>query len=291
MRPRYSSRQSKNFTARRHARNLSRIINTVGIVCIVFLVVWGISLFDRLAIRNVQIAGLPEEESSTLHDEVMNILSGSYLGLFPRNNLLIYPRSRIDDFIDHNFQDVESVKIDNIGGQTILISVKEKKPIALICASLPDFDGNDISIVDSGECYFGDKDGKLFKKSPTFSGAVYNRYYIPDLVPIIGTLATSTDEFNIIQGVYTTVQNNNIKVDAVLMKGNGEYELYIRNPGLDSSTAIVYFNTISPVAEQISNLISFWDHTLSEARSKKQSVVFDYIDVRYSPNVYHRFAK
>jgi hypothetical protein len=300
MRSRYTSRQSKTFTAKRRARGIARTVSVAGIICIIILILWALSSWSAFTVTSVQVSGVEQEEVQAIHDKAMEIISGSYLGMFARDNSFIYPRSGIRHAIQNAYPEAELVEVRRTDRHTLTISIEEKKPAALVCATLPDFDGNDLTLDDSGACYFTDGTGTLFKKAPSFSGAVYNRYYLPDLTAagdtasstnLIGLQATSTAEFATIQQIYSAVQHDNITVDAMLMKGGGEYELYIRNPDMSSSTAIVYFNTVSPVAEQVSNFISFWDHTLSDARSKKEHLEFDYIDVRYSPNVYHRFAR
>lgn len=291
MRSRYSSRQSKTFAAKRRARGITRSITIAGIVCVAFLFVWGIASWSAFTVTSVQISGVDAAETQAFHDTTMEALAGSYLGMFPRDNSLIYPRAGVRAALQNAYKKVQSVDVRRADRHTLIISIHEKVPSALVCATLPDFDGNDLKLDDPGSCYFTEASGVLFEQAPSFSGTVYNRYYMPELVPTIGAPATSTKEFSIIQQVYTAIKQHAITVDAMLMKGAGEYELYIRNPDMSSSTAVMYFNTISPVTEQVSNFISFWDHTLSEAHTKKQSVEFDYIDVRYSPNVYHRFVR
>ncbi len=300
MRSRYSSRQSKMFTAKRRARGITRVITSAGVVCVIFLICWGIASWSAFTITSVQISGIDQEEVAAVHDKAMELLSGTYAGIFPRNNSLIYPRSGIRASIEGTYQEVASVDVHRTDRHTITIALDEKKPAALVCATLPDFDGDEVSLADAGACYFTDETGLMFKKAPAFSGTVYNRYYIPDLASgnggatstaLVGAYATSTAEFAAIQRIYAAVQQSDIVADAMLMKGGGEYELYVRNPDMGSSTAVIYFNTISPVAEQISNLVSFWNHEVDVARTKRQQVEFDYIDVRYSPNVYHRFAR
>src|SRR3989344_595858 len=301
MRSRHRSRQSKTFIARRRARLTSCVIGIAGMLCISILVVWGVVSTNLFTITNVQIAGVENQEVQILHDKVTEILSGSYIGVFPRNNSLIYPRSEIRSVIWNIYREVESIDLRRAGFHTLIVTVHEKIPSAVVCATLPDFNNNELSLDDSDACYFADSSGILFKKAPSFSGDVYNRYYVPDLessdgstdslTKLVGTRATSTEEFSVIQQVYETIQRNNITIDAMLMKNDREYEIYIRNPDMSSSTAIVYFNTISPAMEQISNLILFWNHILSAARAKKEYMKFDYIDVRYSPNIYHRFAR
>lgn len=230
----------------------------------------------------------------------MEKLQGKYLGFFSKSNIAIYPHRDIVDMIKISYPEVETVTVERDGLHTIVVKINEKNPEALVCTTLPDFNGNELVLDDPGSCYFVDSTGLIFKKAPSFSGTIYNRYYVPNLstngdeassTVLINTQATSTEEFIAIQQLYNSVKKSSIIADAVLMKDGGEYELYIRNPGMSSSTAVVYFNTISSTTEQLSNFISFWNHTLKTARTKKETVEFDYIDVRYSPNVYHRFTK
>jgi hypothetical protein len=299
MRPRYSSRQSKTFAAKQRTRLVMRW--SIGVVSVVLAVmlVSAVSSMSFLTITNVQVAGIDQYEVAAIHQATMNALSGSYLGLFSRSNSYVYPRASIRDTVSAEYPEAQSVEVARADRHTLIVSIHEKDPAAVVCATLPDFDGDHVSVTDSGACYFTDDVGILFKRAPSFSGAVYKRYYIPDLAlnndatssALIGSLATSTKEFRIIQGVYDALQHADMTVDAMLMKSGGEYEVYVRNPGVSSSTAVIYFNTIAPVDEQIANLISFWNHTIEVARAKKEQIEFDYIDVRYSPNVYHRFVR
>lgn len=299
MRSRYQSRQSRSFVAKRRARLFSRW--GIGVILAALLVTL-ISLFSSwgaFTITSVQVAGVDQSAVSGVHDTVMKAIDGSYLGLFSRDNSWLYPRSTIRRDIGLSYPQALSVDVSRTDRHTLVVSIHEKEPAAVVCATLPDFDGDQVSVTDSGACYFTDYSGVMFKPAPSFTGEVYNRYYIPDLArdgeatssTFIGSYATSTSEFKVIQGIYDAVKRNGIVVDAMLMKGGGEYELYVRNPGAASSTAIIYFNTNSPVNEQVSNLVSFWDYEVTSARAKKERLEFDYIDVRYSPNVYHRFAR
>ncbi len=299
---RSSSNQSKNFTTKRRTRIIIRSVVSIITVFIVVTVIFIFSSWSVLTLTNVQVSGVDQKKVVAIHDIVIQSLLGKYIGLFSRANYFIYPRDHIKQLIKDAYFEIDEVDITRADWHTVTVSVHEKTPLALVCATLPDFNGNELSLNDPGTCYFVDGSGVIFKKAPSFSGTVYNRYYIPDLssgdntdtsssTALIGTYATSTDEFHIIQQLYATIKQNNIIADAMLMKGGGEYELYIRNPNTSSSTAVVYFDTISSTTEQLSNFISFWNHTLVTARAKNESVEFDYIDVRYSPNVYHRFTR
>lgn len=279
------------------------IARSFAALIIVFLIVGSVAVFSSMGmftITNIQISGVDNEQVTIIHDSVLQSISGKYVGLFSKANSFLYSKSNIKNIVKSLYFEIDTIDISRADRHTMVVTIHEKIPSGLVCATLPDFNGNELSLDDPGSCYFVDSSGIIFKKAPSFSGTVYNRYYIPDLLggdeasssdALIGIYATSTKEFRIIQQLYDSVKQNNIITDAMLMKGDGEYELYIRNPDMGSSTAVVYFNTISSTTEQLSNFISFWNHALITARANKEHIKFDYIDVRYSPNVYHRFAQ
>lgn len=273
------------------------MVAALAVIALV-LILWLLSSWQALQITTIQVSGADEEYVSAIHDAATRELAGTYLGIMPRTNAYFYPRSRIRETIAGLYHAIESVDVFRTDRHTIVVTVHEKVPAALVCASLPDFDGDTISLLDSDSCYFVDAEGILFKKAPSFSGTLYDRYYMPDLAEreatssaMLGSSATSTATFGIIRSIYSTIEGRGITVDAMLTKPSYEYELYVRNPGMSSSTAIVYFNTIASVDEQISNLISFWDHEVSRSRVDGKGVIFESIDVRYPPNVYHRLSR
>jgi hypothetical protein len=297
---RYSSRQSKTFSVKRRTRTILSIVADVLVAVLIVVISSLLSSWSVFTLTNVQVSGVGQDEATAINNIAMRAISGKYLGAFSRANLFIYPKTHIKQLIKQTYPDIETVDVARAGLHTLTVIIHDKIPSALVCATLPDFNGNDLSLEDPGACYFTDVTGLIFKKAPSFSGTMYNRYYIPDLASntddassttLVGQYATSTDEFNRIQRVYSVVNQNDIIVDAIFIKGGGEYELYVRNPDMSSSTVVVYFNTISSTTEQLSNLISFWNHSVDVARTKNERLEFDYIDVRYSPNVYHRFAR
>ncbi len=304
---RQSSRQSKNFRVKRRIFSAVKIVGGMAVIAAFFYTLSAVSSMDVFAINNVRISGIDDSGVvESMHASVLESLQGKSLHLFSNSNTILFPRRDISQMVKDKYPEVESVTLDRDGTHTLNVNIKEKDPSALVCTTLPDFNGNELSLSDSSSCYFADDTGFIFKKAPSFSGRVYHRYYVPDLSGanldstsvdatstegVIGLYATSTIEFSKVQKFYEGLQQNNIIADAVLSKGGGEYELYVRNPFMSSSTAVVYFNTTSSSTEQLSNLISFWSHTVNTARTKKSKIGFDYIDVRYGDNVFYRQAQ
>ncbi|MEK7641427.1 MAG: hypothetical protein AAB365_00355 [Patescibacteria group bacterium] len=305
MPPRRASRQSKSFTTKRRARTLLGVFGGIALVAGFLYIVSALSRVGPLTIETVRISGIDaESEQLALRASALGALEGSYLGIFSRANTLIYPKRTIVAKIKDQLASVERVSIDRDGAHTLNISIVEKEPAALVCVTLPDFNGTDLSLEDPGSCYFADGGGYIFKKAPSFTGNIYHRYYVPDLVSeasstesVVGKSATSSDEFKALEKLYSTASANGIVSDAILIKANREYELYARNPppvgaaSSAASTVVIYFNTLTSLEEQTANLVSFWKHMVDQARAKRETLQFDSIDVRYGANVFYREGK
>jgi hypothetical protein len=300
--PRRTSRQSKNFTAKRRMRTAFFV--SVGVVSLALVVYCAsaISSMESFQITAVSVDGVETDgEADALRASALESLQGAYLGIFSRANTLVYPKKTIGARITEEHPWVGAVSVSREGAHTIKLAVTEKESSALVCLTFPDFNGNDLSLEDPGSCYFADEAGFIFRKAPSFSGNVYRRYYMPDLGAdasttdaVVGTIATSSISFEALQKFYQSISEQGILVDAILVKPEGEYELYARNPAEDTtsaSTVVVYFNDSSPLDEQATNLVSFLRHATDQARAKKQSVRYDSIDIRYGSNVFYRESK
>ncbi len=302
------SHQSKKYAGRRHTRTL-----LVTVLIVVSIVTWVFTLarashFSFMTIDTVQIYGADPDIRLPLQSAAEQTLEGDYLGLFSRSNTLIYPKGSIVAGVKQASSRIDTLVVSRSGLHGLAVTVTEKTPVAVVCTNLPDFTK---TTLEGDTCYFADDAGLLFKSAPTFSGTVYNRYYAPDLGVAtstgtsVGMYATSTLEFASLQNIFHIVQAANINPVAILIKGGGEYELYARNPvsangsaGTSAGTApngatstdmsdvvVIYFNHVSSFADQISNLISFWNKMNAD---KKAPHSFDYIDLRYGANVFYR---
>jgi hypothetical protein len=300
MRPhsRLTSRQSKKFVTRR-----SRQALFVAVLVAVSVSTWLYSLItftnlQAFAIAHVSVEGADPEIIPNLEAAALTAVQGSYLGLFSKSNSAVYPRDKVIASIEKTVPRVSSVKVDREGIDGLHIVIKEKKPAALICTTLPDFNGNNISLDAPGNCFFADEKGYIFEPAPSFSGQVYNRYYIPSLPDdVVGIFATSTDEFLNLQNLYRDLKTSGIGADAILMKDAGEYELYTRNPNTkantkesddEGETVVIYFNNSRPFHDELLNLIAFWNKSQEDAKTSHVTPVYEYIDVRYGSNVFYR---
>lgn len=295
-RSRLTSRQSKRFVERRKARKW--VLAGLSAV-IAVLAVWGVSRLSRLpslAISSVSVFGADPDLQGQIQTAALGALKGDYLGLFPKDDTVIYPRSAVASAVKAASPRIDSVSVQRIGTQSLSVTVTEKSPAAVVCASLPDFSGTAES-----DCYFADADGIIYGTAPAFSGDAYDTYFEPGLNEpsgpgsAVGMRATSTPEFTALQSLFQTLKDAGFDIAGVLMKDGGQYEIYVRNGGASASAdtggsglTVIYMDDDSPFSDQASNLISFWDKMKGDAAANGKPLQLEYVDVRYGANVFYR---
>jgi len=304
MRPRsrLTNHQSRKF----HDRQKTRLVFVAALI-VISAGTWIFSL-SRLSwlsvftVDTVVVKGADPDIAPVLQARALSMLSGSYLGIFSRANSFMYPRAAMTAAVLAASPRVSSVKVSPSSLHALDIDVTEKAPASIVCAGLPDFSRDD-----ADGCYFTDQAGLILGPAPSFTGHVYNRYYMPALADnatgtaeLSGQLATSTPEFNALQDFYNGAAGAGIGVAAILSKDGGEYELYADNParaGLGASAtattsdpdlAVIYFNDAGSLPVELADLVSFWKNRVSAAAAAHTNVGFDYIDLRYGSNIYYR---
>jgi hypothetical protein len=291
--------QSHSFTRKRRAR-FYWILALVIIIIISWLC--AISFLTRLnafAITEIKVFGADADITGALQSAAEQAIAGDYFAIFPRDSTLIYPKSGIVAAVKSASPRVLDVSVSRAGLHSLIISVSEKAPATIVCAALPDFNGNALVFDDPGSCYLADDNGLIFEAMSTASapsplppaGPAFDVYYAPDLSGIpssnspVGSYATSTTEFAALRSFYDGARTIGISPDGLLIKEGGEYELY-------ASTTVIYFNDTGSISGELNNLAAFWTNMTSTARtSGKPSPSFDYIDLRYGNNVVYKQNK
>ncbi|MFZ2484398.1 MAG: hypothetical protein WAX80_02865 [Minisyncoccia bacterium] len=139
-------------------------ISLLLIGCLLFIsFLVYISRLGRFQITEVVVSGENIIDRDLIISAVKRSLSGHYLWLIPKSNVLLYPKDATIDNLFKEFPRFKSVGLDLNGLNIITVTVEERTPFALYCINAP-------------ECYFLDEDGLIFAIAPSFSGAVYFIY-------------------------------------------------------------------------------------------------------------------
>ncbi len=297
--------QSKSFAEQRRRQAIIGIVaGSIAIFSFTFSLS-KLSSLEFFSIETIRVYGADSDIALAVQSAAYNSIQGSFLGIFSKSNAFIYPKSSLTAAVVDASPRVLSAEVSRDGWQTLIVSVYEKSPAAIVCADLPDFDQNGALLSDN-DCYAADDSGLLFKKitasTDAFAGTASAagtpgiiRYYVPDLpddASAIGSRATSTVEFAALQSFVAGARSAGIKPEAILFKDGGEYEMYADSPAGPSGAAtstpliVVYFNDKAGFAAELSDFHAFWSHMAMSAAGAPKS--FEYIDLRYGSNVFYR---
>ncbi len=284
---RLTSHQSKKFETNKKTKSVF-----VVLLCSlnIFLFIFSLSKFtyiDFLEIKSVNINGARDEISLLSNARSMEILQGSYLGLFSKANVLFYPKKQLLASIQNIAPQIQSVTVNRNGLHGIKIGITEKNPAAKVCASLPEISDDNVINQPATDCYLVDWSGLIFDIAQSISvddRPDQNLYFIPYLSEIstssdalLNKFATSTKLFTEMQEFYNSAREADLDPKFILVKGDGEFEMYAKD-------IVIYFNNKSSFDEQLQNLIAFWNHPTNKALLGS----YEYIDIRFGANIFYR---
>jgi cell division septal protein FtsQ len=263
---------SSRLVERRRKRLLLLAGIVFGCVFAVFLFFWWFFNASFLKITSIQVSGENVIPESSITNAVQDDISGSYLGLFSRSSIFLYPKNKIVADLTGLYPTLSSVSINAQDFHTINVVVSEREAHALWCGSDP---------ATAQSCFLLDTDGLAYANAPQYSGEVFRTYYGPlpsDALPqqflsqaSFHSLAALVDAF---QGVIAsdTVQSISIDTndDVHLAFDSGAEILFALH---DDSGQIFQRFSLALTAEPLLS------HPLSD---------FEYVDLRFGDKVYYK---
>jgi hypothetical protein len=290
---RLATKHSAPFAKKKRWRSAFVVVLIVLIIAAGLTALSAFTRLPALHVEQVSVSGLDAPEAESVRRLADGVIQGNRLGLFSRSNILIFPKRELVARVAELFPQIDVFEIDRTGLRSIEVRVTEKSPEAIVCDGLPDLESasQEGQVASVQPCYFVDGLGLIFKIAPASTTTDYNRYYIANLADSlstnglnIGSYIATSSEFAAAQSFYALVRERDFPISAVLIKGDGEYELYI-------GQTVVYFTTRQPLEEQFADLASFWDKTVADHGAEAAKSMFEYIDIRYPPNVFYREAR
>lgn len=123
--------------------------------------------FLRITSIDVQgtASGIP---TSTIQVLAQSELKGSYLFVFPKNNILLYPKRVIAEHLLLQFPSLQDVQVHANSLSAISIVVDGRQPVALWCGADP---------TNPQPCLLLDESGIAYAPAPDFSAPVYPTFY------------------------------------------------------------------------------------------------------------------
>lgn len=243
-------------------------------VVIAGLFIFGLSYVSKinsLTIASVDIVGNKSTAAAELAAIVEKDTNGSYMKLFSKRNALLYPKGAIENSVLDAVPRIKSAKIDLVGFTKATLTVTEREPFALWCATI---------------CYFLDSDGLVFAAAPDFSGSTFVRYRgaLDETVAINSHFLTPA-RFKLLSEFVQKVTSFGLAPQTVVMSGESDFEMKLKNGGS------ITFDDTSDLSKTFDNLQIII--TQSKSGLSKQAFIdaIEYIDLRFGNKVFYKLKK
>lgn len=282
--------QSAAFSRRKRRRAVAMAAAAAFSCALAVFAVSELASLSGLQIRSVAVSGLDASSSAIVRAAAEQAISGTYMRFFPKSNVWIFPREAVTAAVESALPRVGSAVLSVGVGGILRVDVTARTPVAMVCGGLPSFGPDGYAEPPTG-CYEADADGFLFEAveaSSTSTAGGQTVIYDPFLpADPIGSMATSSAEFRGLTAFAAGAASAGLPVEGVLMKPDGEYELYARNPG--SGTVVLYFDDAGGLPDELADLEAFWTYMVTDAPAG-QKPDFDYIKLQYGRSVPYRLS-
>jgi|SRR3989344_413151 len=262
---------------------LRKKITIVFLLCLVLLI--SLSLISRskgLLIKDFEINGNNITKSEDILKVVNSKISGNYLFLFSKKNILIYPRSEIKASVLDSFKRISNIKIEQGESQLITLSIEEREGEYLWC--------NYFDERETDECYFVAKDGYIFSEAPYFSGDIFFRFYSYLGDNPVGKNIIESEKFKRLMFFKNNLLKLSINPHLFFIRGDGDYEFLFNNTSFNRWEAPkIIFKTEDDFEEIYKKLemVLRTDPLSLNFQEKLSSLL--YIDLRYDGKVPFKF--
>jgi len=263
--------RSKIAQRRVKIRVLQAAIGVVLIVSIVGGLSW-LSFWGGFAVQSIVVEGNEKVHTRAIESQMMLATAGASLGLFSRQNALLYPSAELESILAFEFPKIGSIAIDTqLTKRQVVVSVEERKPYARWCKD----------VETQADCYLLDREGFIFE--PTTASST-------DLVTFFGGVASSRTDvlrasvapeyFEAVQEFLSDIAVLGLKAQEFSFDGNDAYlrfadgwELRI---ALDKDLGAAAFNLAAVLDE----------HDLRERLAD-----IKYVDMRFDTRVYYKLRE
>lgn len=115
------------------------------------VVIYSFVFSNFLEVTEVNISGVETLNKEDVEKRAYEMIHGKYLGIFPKNNLLLIVKKGFIRGMTEQFKKIESVEVEEVFPNKINVVVKERRLMLVLCSQ--------------GECFFVDKGGYAYEKA------------------------------------------------------------------------------------------------------------------------------
>jgi len=231
-----------------------------------------ISRLEQLNILKIEVVGNKVVDAEMIKTAVNQELSGKYLWLFPKSNVMLYHKYKIRDRLQNSFKRIENIDFSVKNKNTLVLSIHEREAKYLWCGETPDLQD------EPADCYFMDAEAFIFDQAPYFSGNVYFKFY-----------GARESDFKKLILFKKTLEEMGLRPVAAKVVENGDIKMVLPRVGTPKNSPEIIFKMDSDfqkIAENLESALTT-EPLLSKFKNKYSSLL--YIDLRYGNKVYYKF--
>jgi hypothetical protein len=218
------------------------------------LILW-LAVYSRTEpakISSIGVSGNSLVSTHILHEILDSASRERFLAVFPRDNIVLYPRSHVRERILREYKSVRDIEISFASARELMATVYEREPAYLWCHERPvideegdpeetqrgDREGDEkerqktIDTKTIDQCFFADHTGYIFSKAPSFSSNIFLtlRGLVDPTDPIGKTFLTPERLESLLEFVdnIETLGASPSTLDAI---SPGDYELHLSPSG------------------------------------------------------------
>jgi len=229
--------------------------------------------FKPLQIAEINFSGNEAVGDYYLSQVISQETSGNFLWFFSKNNIVTFPKSKIESDILVQFPRVASVSVARQGLSSILVRIAERQPKFLWCDGV----ASELAV---SSCYLMDETGRAFALAPVFSGQTYLKYFNGESGDLTNQLFKSNFNFQELAFFIDSLRGSGILVNKINSNQNGDLELYLEAGGK------IIVGSGQTLGKTFDNLSSVWND--NDLNLKASTTKLDYIDLRFGNKVFYK---
>jgi cell division septal protein FtsQ len=276
----------------RHRAVLNKILFSIFGLLLSFGILVYISRLGSLNINDIEIVGNKVIETPAIKTIAEQQISGKYLRLFPKTNLLIYPKNNIKNELQDKFKRLQNIQISVKNNNVLQISVSERASKYIWCVVDGPIPAESL-VLDTGsqKCFYLDEDGFVIDEAPFFSGDVYFKFYGPSSLLISSPQGSyfSRQNFKQLISFSNILDSLGLKPVAIYIGDNGDIEVFISNGSSALMGPRIMFSADSDFQNVAENLETALTTEPLASEFKNKFSALQYIDLRYGNKVYYKF--
>jgi len=279
-------RKKQKFLSSRWKRRRKKILfRTILYFVFVVSIILGLSSLSRaefLSLKEIRIKGNEVLGAEEIRAIVVKETSKSFLKIFSRSNIFLYPGESIEAEILKKYKRASEAEVSLKGFSDLEIIIKERKPIGLWCGE-ESREMAEIEIKERESCFFLDETGYIFEAvGEDRVSENFPKYFSADvqIADLPGEYILITEDFQELNEFFTLLATLAVHPQKVFLNYPQAQVVFDKNFKL-------IFDLSDDLKKTFENLVTL----ISEPEFQKSEpffIVFEYIDLGFGNKLLYK---